>query len=427
MPDLVVIVPTRGRPEAAAALAEAFRETCAADTTLVLALDEDDERLPGYRGVVQTAQIRVGEVTRANRSMVEALNRAVAEVLHPDAVSPTFAVGFMGDDHRPRTRGWDERYLAALREMGTGIVYGDDLLRGVNLPTQCAMTADVVRTLGWMCPPELTHMYVDNFWRDLGHAAGCLRYLPDVVVEHLHPSAGKAAWDAGHLRVNHPSMYDRDEAAYTAYSRSRMPADVDRVRMLVRPREHRLFDTDVPYVSTAEYHHDRDRAPHLEQPVHRPRLELAAALVAEVARGLERPTVTDLGCGDGGLLSLLGEIDAWGYDFSPANAAGWAERGVRAEALDVFGADRDRVRLGEVAVMTEVLEHIADPRAALRWVRGHCRYVVASSPRFETPANHAPEHAWAWNEAGYAQLFGDTGWRVDRHETCGPFQVVVAS
>jgi hypothetical protein len=47
MPDLVVIVPTRGRPEAAAALAEAFRETCAADTTLVLVEREDDERLPG--------------------------------------------------------------------------------------------------------------------------------------------------------------------------------------------------------------------------------------------------------------------------------------------------------------------------------------------------------------------------------------------
>ncbi len=47
---------------------------------------------------------------------------------------------------------------------------------------------------------------VDNYWRDLGTAAGCLTYLPDAIVEHLHPSAGKAALDEGYGRVNAPEM-----------------------------------------------------------------------------------------------------------------------------------------------------------------------------------------------------------------------------
>ena len=42
MADLVVVVPSRGRPARARALVEAFEATCTADTELVFAVDEDD-------------------------------------------------------------------------------------------------------------------------------------------------------------------------------------------------------------------------------------------------------------------------------------------------------------------------------------------------------------------------------------------------
>lgn len=196
--------------------------------------------------------------------------------------------------------------------------------------------------------------------------------------------------------------------------------------------EHQLYPgAGVPHVSTPEFHAGRDRAPHLEQAAHRPRLMVAAALVDE-ARTALRPAesrVTDLGCGDGGLLSLvqrLPGVRAWGYDFQPSNAAGWAERGVTAQAVDVFGTDRDTVEVGDVAVMTEVLEHLADPHAAVRWVGRHARYLVASSPWNEGPALHDECHAWAWDFAGYADLVRQGGFRVLRHEPVGPFQVLLA-
>lgn len=191
-----------------------------------------------------------------------------------------------------------------------------------------------------------------------------------------------------------------------------------------QPREWRLWLTgDAPYMSTAAFHANRERAAHLEQAAHRPRLLAAAAAVNDLAQQLDNPTVSDLGCGDGGLLSLL-ECEAWGYDFQPSNAQGWVERGVKAELLDAFGNDRDLVRFGDITVLTEVLEHVADPRGVLRWVKS--RYVVASSPRNETGEKHAPEHAWAWNEAGFAKLFTDTGWSILRHEPIGGTQLIVA-
>jgi hypothetical protein len=234
MADLVVIVPSRGRPEAAAKLAATFRETCTADTVLVFALDSDDPTLAGYCGAVQVAAptFRVGYFEAGNHSMVEALNNAAAMTCGPDAAEPTSAIGFLGDDHRPKTSGWDQAYLDALKELGTGIVYGNDLLQGHRLPTQCAMTSDIVRALGYMAPPELRHMYVDNFWRDLGYAADCLRYLPEVTVEHRHPVAGKAQMDEGYLRVNAPAVYEADERAYAEYTRTRFPGDVSKVQAL---------------------------------------------------------------------------------------------------------------------------------------------------------------------------------------------------
>jgi len=201
--------------------------------------------------------------------------------------------------------------------------------------------------------------------------------------------------------------------------------------------EYKLFNGPVPYVSTPEYHRDRERAPHLEQPWHSPRLHAAAGFVLTFALEAQeltpeaRLTVSDLGCGDGGLLSLLRDSPdlgtSWGYDFQPSNAAGWTERGVEAYAADVFGGDWDDIRLGDVVVMTEVLEHLADPHRVLRLLadRGASR-LVCSSPWNEHPGNHSDCHAWAWDTDGYQVLLEANGWRVLDQRTEGLFQIVRA-
>jgi len=222
MTDLVVIVPTRGRPHAARELAQTFKQTCTGDTELVFAVDDNDPTREQYEAVGAVMAL-------PSRTMNQALNMAAAHVAKQDDV---LAIGFMGDDHRPRTVAWDQAYIDVLREFGTGIVYGNDLLQGEKLPTQVAMTANIVRTLGFYAPPDQKHLYLDNFWLDLGRAAGCLCYLPDVIVEHVHPFAHKAEMDEGYVRVNAPEMYDHDRVAYEKYRRERFADDVAKVRAL---------------------------------------------------------------------------------------------------------------------------------------------------------------------------------------------------
>lgn len=198
--------------------------------------------------------------------------------------------------------------------------------------------------------------------------------------------------------------------------------------------EYKLFEGEVPFVSTFAFHAHIPRARHLEEEAHTERMLQARDYTLRAAQWVKEETgrkarVSDLGCGDGGALSLVkDETDAWGYDFLPANRHGWPERGVTAYAYDVFGKDRDKVQFGDITVITEVLEHLADPHREVRWIGENSKYIVASSPWWETPESHCQEHAWAWDMEGYAALLKQGGFRILEHVKFPfMFQVVLAS
>ena len=220
---MLVIVPTRGRPKNAARLAEAFEATDSLNADLVFVADHDDPELPAYHLACPRLLIYRGE---AGKGLTGPLNWAAG--LYADIYDH---LGFMGDDHLPRTRGWDAHVLGALDAMEPRVVYGDDLLQGAALPTAAFMPSRLVRALGFMAPPTLRHLYVDDFWLELGRAVGGLRYLPDVVIEHVHPAAGKVAMDERYALVNSTEADALDRQAWRAFrDNGGMAAALRRVR-----------------------------------------------------------------------------------------------------------------------------------------------------------------------------------------------------
>jgi hypothetical protein len=189
MRDLLVIVPSRGRPAEAAELYDLLAATSTAQTDMFLAYDEDDPAALRYRRLAcsgwrtsRGGECRLWSVSGPRQGLAAWTNQIAAA-----NVGQYRALASLGDDHRPRTPGWDEKLLAALDKTGgTGIAYGDDLLMGARLPTAAVVSSDIVAALGWMCQPSMRHYCVDNVWHVLGTSAGCLHYLPDVIIEHLH-------------------------------------------------------------------------------------------------------------------------------------------------------------------------------------------------------------------------------------------------
>jgi hypothetical protein len=216
---LLTIVPTRNRVENALGLLDVFYNMSTEDSSgLLFVVGWEDPRFHEYQKKIPSEHL----LTFPARGLVKALNYVVS----CGYAEEYEALGFMGDDHRPRTRGWDSAYLRNLQQLGYGYVYGNDLLMGERIPTQVAISSSIIRTLGFFGPPGFTHLNVDVTWKDMGEAIGKLRYLDDVVVEHMHPAAGKANEDAGYKHVNSKAMVRLDEQEYVRWKRDDFPKQV---------------------------------------------------------------------------------------------------------------------------------------------------------------------------------------------------------
>lgn len=186
--------------------------------------------------------------------------------------------------------------------------------------------------------------------------------------------------------------------------------------------ESRLFDpADPPEWLDPEWWRDRPHWDHLGSPTgaHVARLRAAADLAWKASLNhADSAGVIDLGAGDGALLSLLPDWlrkISFGYDIIRADVLHANNvRGVKVYLRNVAKAlSREHVtlELSPVVVLTEVLEHMANPHGFLRLLhaRPEVRYVVASSPLQETPEQHEWNHAWVWDLLGYRDMFRQAG------------------
>ena len=220
---MCVVVPSRGRPENAERLAQAFKDTNT-EADLYVIIDNDD---PKWNEYAKSENYKKLPADNKTGGCAKSLNTGAVYLLDITKFPLYDYFVFMGDDHIPRTQGWDKAFIQALGQ-NTGIVYGDDLLQGANLPTAFGMSRDLVNELRGMTFPGCVHLFFDNFVKQLGLDLEYLKYLPDVIIEHLHPVAGKAEMDEGYARVNQPKWYENDLLTLQKYLASMEYAELVR-------------------------------------------------------------------------------------------------------------------------------------------------------------------------------------------------------
>ena len=219
--DILIITPVRKRLGGAERLIRTVGETATACTHLILAADDDD---PTYDALACPPFVKL---VRGPRQTCPAWTNQVAR----EYGARYRALASFGDDQEPETPGWDVLLLGAIDAMGgTGIAYGDDTLQHENLPTAPVVSSDIPAALGWFMYPPLGHFFADNIWKEIGEGAGCLAYLPQVVIRHLHYTSGLSAPDVTYAEA--APWWDADEAAYRAWVRVAKAGDVDKVKAL---------------------------------------------------------------------------------------------------------------------------------------------------------------------------------------------------
>jgi len=213
---VLLIVPTRNRSHKILDFYKYFSENSSI-TTLCLGLDADNYlTYPKIDGVITEVNER--------SSMNGTLNLIAKKYCNDYEY-----IAFMGDDHRIMTKGWDETFVTHAESVKNAIVYGDDLLQGEFLPTAVMVDSNIIRTLGYMAPPNQAHLYIDNFWKQLGEKLGTLIYVKDVVIEHMHPIAGKSEVDQMYVDVNSPEKYESDGIAFQVYMNEQFNIDIQKL------------------------------------------------------------------------------------------------------------------------------------------------------------------------------------------------------
>jgi hypothetical protein len=219
--DLAVLVPSRGRPHNIERLLDAMDATCRGDTKLVVGVDHDDPTLREYELTCGTrCDLRIR--TNLHRRLVGWLNNLSAfyRLEYP-------YLGHIGDDNVPRTVGWDVRVMESLER--NLFCFGDDLDPGRepgSLSLTIFMRSQVVKTLGYMGPPQIQHMYVDPVWFAWGSRTS-IEFLPDVVLEHMHYKVGKAGEDESYTAST--ALIPSDCANYNAYCDDGLNTDIEKL------------------------------------------------------------------------------------------------------------------------------------------------------------------------------------------------------
>lgn len=215
----LIIIPSRNRIANTERAIKAIKET-ASISDIMIGLDADNHEIyPRFDGVIYEVNPQTEKRMNGTLNLLSTRYSNMYETVY-----------FMGDDHLPITKGWDETLYQPIKEKGYGVSYGNDLYQGQNLPTAVMMSTNIVKALGFMSPPEQIHMFLDNFWKAVGTRLDALFYFDDVIIEHLHAYVGKSELDEMYLSVNNSEVADNDGKRYGEYIYGPFESDMAKLK-----------------------------------------------------------------------------------------------------------------------------------------------------------------------------------------------------
>lgn len=164
-----------------------IRQTSTEEVEILVWVDDDD--IPSIE-LAKKLPIRY-IIQPRNRSLSKMLN-GLAEIATGDILS------LGNDDFIYRTPGWDVMIENAYAACPDKIL----MVHGTDGGVHCGNFAVIpfisrrwMEITGRFCPPYFPGHLVDTWLNEIANALGRRRYLPNVLIEHMHHSLGKSQFD----------------------------------------------------------------------------------------------------------------------------------------------------------------------------------------------------------------------------------------
>ena len=220
-PNLVVI-PTRDRPHNAQRAFEQLKKVSVESDFLMIINEDQFEMYSSIKHIpFYDVPSELGSIGKVNYVLEDS----------PSILSQYQTITGIDDDCMVTTPEWDAHLLAPIKRRGYGISYGNDTMQGENLPTKVMISTNILKPLGFWAPPVLTHLFADNFWKELGTALAALTYFPNVMMEHWHYLNGKAPIDELYQSIYRAGEMENAQDAFTGYMKEDFARDVERVKL----------------------------------------------------------------------------------------------------------------------------------------------------------------------------------------------------
>ena len=216
---------SRGRPDKAVECFEQLKKVShISDFMLIINEDQANyyPEIAGVKRVVVPASYGTTSTAKANYLVEQKLYQGY------------FTVSGIDDDCRVTTDGWDLLLTLPLKAKGYGISWGNDTIQNGRVPTKWTMTVNIIEALGFIAPPGLIHLFVDDFMARLGKELGSAHYAPNVMMEHHHWLNNKAEMDETYKESAARETWEHDERVYNEYMTGQFHEDLLRVKKALK-------------------------------------------------------------------------------------------------------------------------------------------------------------------------------------------------
>jgi hypothetical protein len=198
----MILLPTKGRPHLLSRFFECCKETEVTEPILLI-FDGDDRNNyePAYKMPFPVMEMVVQKGTPLGGCFNAAYEKYPNEAYY----------GLVSDDCTPETPRWDVKLKEAARGK---IAWPAEGIHNEKLPGFVFICGDIVRKMGFICPPSIKHWFTDNLWNAIQLKMGIGNYLPHVMLRHRHFINGLAPEDDTYK--SQPD-HDADGKAYAAF------------------------------------------------------------------------------------------------------------------------------------------------------------------------------------------------------------------